>query len=77
MYSDAIGALFLIISLTQLTEGSWDEVMKVIGQAHAMLHSKGIVRIHTDIRVGTRTDKKETAASKVSVVQEMLAQDTM
>lgn len=36
------------------TEGSWDEVMKVIGQAHVMLHEKGVVRIQTDIRVGSR-----------------------
>ena len=35
-------------------EGSWDEVMKVIGQAHCLLHEKGIVRIQTDIRVGSR-----------------------
>lgn len=35
-------------------EGSWDEVMKVIGQAHGILHDKGIVRIQTDIRVGSR-----------------------
>lgn len=37
-----------------LAEGSWDEVMKVIGRAHSMLHEKGIVRIQTDIRVGSR-----------------------
>lgn len=35
-------------------DGSWDEVMKLIGQAHTMLHEKGIIRIQTDIRVGTR-----------------------
>lgn len=28
--------------------------MKLIGQAHSMLHEKGIVRIQTDIRVGSR-----------------------
>ena len=28
--------------------------MKVIGQAHSMLHEKGIVRIQSDIRVGSR-----------------------
>ena len=28
--------------------------MRVIGQAHCMLHEKGIVRIQTDIRVGSR-----------------------
>lgn len=35
-------------------EGSWDEVMRVIGRAHTMLHNSGTVRIQTDIRVGTR-----------------------
>ena len=35
-------------------EGSWDGVMRVIGQAHAMLHQEGVVRIQSDIRVGTR-----------------------
>ena len=36
------------------SEGSWEEVMGVIGRAHTMLHEKGIVRIQTDIRVGSR-----------------------
>lgn len=35
-------------------EGPWDEVMKVIGMAHTMLHEKGVMRIQTDIRVGSR-----------------------
>lgn len=35
-------------------EGSWEEVMRVIGRAHTMLHEKGILRIQTDIRVGSR-----------------------
>ena len=37
-------------------EGSWTDVMRLIGQAHVMLHEKGIVRIQTDIRVGSRSD---------------------
>lgn len=28
--------------------------MHLIGQSHVMLHTKGIVRIQTDIRVGSR-----------------------
>ena len=28
--------------------------MRLIGQAHVMLHQKGVVRIQTDIRVGSR-----------------------
>lgn len=35
-------------------EGTWTECMNVIGQAHAMLHKNGVVRIQSDIRVGTR-----------------------
>lgn len=35
-------------------EGSWDRVHQVIGQAHYILHQQGIVRIQSDIRVGSR-----------------------
>ena len=35
-------------------EGSWEEVMRVIGRAHELLHRDGVVRIQTDIRVGSR-----------------------
>jgi uncharacterized protein YqgV (UPF0045/DUF77 family) len=35
-------------------EGTWDEVFRAIGQVHTMLHEKGVLRIQTDIRVGTR-----------------------
>jgi uncharacterized protein YqgV (UPF0045/DUF77 family) len=57
------------------TEGSWDEVMRVIGQAHCLLHANGVVRIQSDIRVGSRTDKKQKAADKVAKVEQLLAQD--
>ena len=33
--------------------------MRVIGQCHTMLHQNGVVRIQSDIRVGSRTDKKQ------------------
>lgn len=36
------------------TEGSWDDVMRLIGQAHVMLHERGVLRIQTDIRIGSR-----------------------
>ncbi|KAI5820841.1 hypothetical protein BZA77DRAFT_49092 [Pyronema omphalodes] len=54
-------------------EGSWEAVFKVIGQAHGMLHDQGVVRVHTDIRVGSRTDKHETAKSKVASVEKILS----
>ena len=49
--------------------------MTVIGQAHSMLHGKGVVRIQSDIRVGTRTDKKQSFNDKVTAVKNILARD--
>ncbi|KAF1822450.1 uncharacterized protein K489DRAFT_381212 [Dissoconium aciculare CBS 342.82] len=45
-------------------EGSWEQVMTVIGQCHTMLHARGVVRIQSDIRIGSRTDKKQTFQDK-------------
>lgn len=56
-------------------EGSWEDVMRVIGQCHALLHQNGIVRIQSDIRVGSRTDKKQRAEDKVAAVQRLLQED--
>ena len=49
--------------------------MHVIGQCHNLLHASGVTRIQTDIRVGTRTDKKQSAQDKLSAVQNLLARD--
>lgn len=40
--------------LISLIEGSWDEVMRLIGQAHTLVHQNGVLRVQTDIRAGTR-----------------------
>ena len=50
--------------------------MKLIGQTHTMLHEKGVVRIQSDIRVGTRTDKKQSFEDKVKAVERLLAADS-
>lgn len=44
-------------------EGSWDDVMRLIGQAHVMLHKQGVLRIQTDIRIGSRYDLRSTPRS--------------
>jgi hypothetical protein len=49
--------------------------MTLIGQAHMMLHEKGVVRIQTDIRVGSRTDKAQTMQDKVGAIEKLLAED--
>ena len=49
--------------------------MRIIGQCHSMLHASGIVRIQSDIRVGSRTDKRQGFEDKVKAVQDLLAKD--
>ncbi|CAK1364278.1 UPF0045 protein ECM15 [Cercospora beticola] len=56
-------------------EGTWDECMKVIGQCHTMLHARGVLRIQSDIRVGSRTDKKQSFEDKINAVEKLLAAD--
>lgn len=43
--------------------------MTLIGQMHELLHNQGVLRVQSDIRVGTRIDKKQTAADKIKVVE--------
>ncbi|KAI3406135.2 ECM15 [Candida oxycetoniae] len=52
--------------------GPWDQVMDLIGQMHEILHKDGIVRIQSDIRVGTRIDKSQKPQDKIDVVQRKL-----
>lgn len=35
-------------------EGSWDEVMTVIGKAHTAVHERGVFRVQSSMRVGSR-----------------------
>ncbi|KAK4239776.1 hypothetical protein C8A03DRAFT_42636 [Achaetomium macrosporum] len=71
----ASGLSYTMHSAGTTVEGSWDEVMKVIGQAHTVVHQKGAVRVQTSMRAGTRTDKAQTAEQKVKRVEEILAKD--
>lgn len=53
-------------------EGPWSEVMDLIGQMHEKVHHHGVIRIQSDIRVGTRTDKKQTPQDKIDIVEKKL-----
>ncbi|POY74367.1 hypothetical protein BMF94_2561 [Rhodotorula taiwanensis] len=53
-------------------EGEYSAVMKVIEECHEAVHAMGCPRIATDIRIGTRTDKKGSLAAKVSSVKDIL-----
>lgn len=69
------GLSYSMHSAGTTVEGPWDDVMRLMGQAHTLLHNNGVVRIQTDIRVGTRTDKKQSFQDKVDKVNSILAAD--
>jgi len=53
-------------------EGEWDVVMAAVKRCHETVHEMGAPRISTSIRLGTRTDRKQTIASKVESVERIL-----
>ncbi|KAK0623374.1 YkoF-like protein [Immersiella caudata] len=67
------GLKYTMHSAGTTVEGSWNEVMKVIGQAHTVVHREGVQRVQTSMRVGTRTDKTQTAEDKVKRVEDLLS----
>ncbi len=53
-------------------EGEWDQVFAAIRRCHEKLHEMGVPRIHTDVKLGTRTDRPQTMADKITSVKEKL-----
>ena len=51
-------------------EGEWDVVMVAVKECHQKVHDMGAPRITTTIKLGTRIDRKQTMADKVSSVVE-------
>ena len=56
-------------------EGEWDTVFEAIKRCHEVVHEMGAPRISTTIKVGTRIDREQTMADKVSSVQTRLAEE--
>lgn len=50
-------------------DAEWKVATDLIGQLHKHLHDIGFVRVHSDIRIGTRTDKPQTMQDKVDTVE--------
>lgn len=50
----ASGLTYSMHSAGTTVEGSWDAVMGLIGQAHTLVHRNGVVRVQSDVRIGTR-----------------------
>ncbi len=56
-------------------EGEWEEVMEAVREVHERLHQMGAPRISSNMRFGTRTDRKQTGAEKIRSVEEKLTED--
>src|ERR1039458_10142451 len=53
-------------------EGDWDTVMAALKRCHETLHDNGVPRVHTEIRIGTRSDREQTMDDKIASVREKL-----
>lgn len=53
-------------------EGSWEEVTAVVKRCHETLHEMGAPRIHSTLKLGTRTDREQTMGERVAKVEELL-----
>jgi uncharacterized protein (TIGR00106 family) len=49
-------------------EGEWDDVFDAIKACHEKVHGMGAPRIHTNIKLGTRTDREQSLEDKVKSV---------
>jgi len=57
-------------------EGEWDAVFAAIRRCHEVVHQMGAPRIHTSLRVGTRTDRDQSMEDKVRSVESKLQDKT-
>jgi uncharacterized protein (TIGR00106 family) len=53
-------------------EGEWDEVFSAVKRCHEVVHQLGAPRISTTMKFGTRTDRSQTMAEKVTSVESKL-----
>lgn len=53
-------------------EGEWDVVMAAVKRCHEVLHESGVPRVHTEIRIGTRTDREQSMDDKITSVRRKL-----
>jgi uncharacterized protein (TIGR00106 family) len=55
-------------------EGEWDTVMAAVKSCHARVHAMGAPRVHSTLKVGTRTDREQSAQDKIDSVQRRLGE---
>jgi uncharacterized protein (TIGR00106 family) len=55
-------------------EGEWDAVFGAIKRCHETLHQRGVARLTSSMRFGTRVDREQTMEDKVRSVEAKLAE---
>ena len=55
-------------------EGDYDLVFQTVKKCHERLHAMGAPRIHTIIKMGTRTDRTQTMDEKIDSVTRKLSE---
>lgn len=50
-------------------EGDWDEVFEAVKACHERLFAMGVPRIHTNIKLGTRSDREQSLDDKVASIR--------
>ncbi|HEB60559.1 MAG TPA: MTH1187 family thiamine-binding protein [Phycisphaeraceae bacterium] len=55
-------------------EGEWDEVFAAVKKCHEVVHEMGAPRISTIIKLGTRTDRKQTMQDKLDSVNRRMCE---
>lgn len=53
-------------------EGEWDDVFTAIKRCHETVHEMGAPRVHTVVKIGTRTDRDQSMDDKVESVKSKL-----
>jgi uncharacterized protein (TIGR00106 family) len=51
-------------------EGEWDTVMEAVKACHEVLHSMGVPRISTTLKISTRSDRTQNIEDRISSVTE-------
>ncbi len=55
-----------------IVEGEWDTVFAAVKRCHEAVHKMGAPRISTTLKLGTRTDRRQTIEDKVKSVRDKL-----
>jgi len=53
-------------------EGEWDQVFAALRRCHEALHEMGVPRVSTNLRCGTRVDRRQSMDDKTASVEARL-----